>query len=90
MVIGEEESPLKFPCEYPVTFMGIANEEFEKISLALLEKYVGEIKESCVSRKKSREGKYISITVLLFVESRDVLELIYRDLSASDDVLMTL
>ncbi|MFT4551807.1 MAG: putative lipoic acid-binding regulatory protein [Chlamydiales bacterium] len=90
MVIGEEESPLIFPCEYPVTFMGLAESDFEAKALRIIEKHVGVVFEDKISRKISRQGKYVSVTVTVSVEARKVLEAIYRDFSSCDDIVMTL
>lgn len=90
MVIGEEESPFTFPCEYPVTFMGLAGSDFEAKALKIFEKHVGAIFDDKISRKNSRQGKYISVTITVSVEARKVLEAIYRDLASCDDIVMTL
>ena len=85
-----EESPLQFPCEFPIKMMGRDTPEFRTTARSLVEKHVGEVDDSNVQATLSRNGRFVSVTVTVTATSQQQLDDIYRDVSAHDDVLMAL
>jgi putative lipoic acid-binding regulatory protein len=51
---------------------------------------MGELAENAVSTRPSANGKYVSVTVNVYAQSRAQLEAAYRALRADARVLMTL
>jgi len=86
----KEGEALDFPCEYPVKVMGLNTKKFIKEIILIIEKHTGEIPESSISYKISKNAKYISLTVLVNAPARSFLEDIYLDLRASKSVLVLL
>ena len=85
-----DESPLEFPCVFPIKIMGRNSPEFKQRALALVEKHTGEIAASAVQSAVSRNARFVSVTVVINAGSQQQLDDIYRDLSADEEVLMAL
>lgn len=86
----EKESLLKFPCEFPIKVMGKATDEFELFVLEVMRKHVINIQENAIESRKSENGNYLSVTVTINATSKEQLDAIYRELTASQLVLMAL
>jgi hypothetical protein len=88
--MSEEETAFEFPCQFPLKVMGSHDESFEAEVLALIRDHVGEPGEAAIERRASRNGRYLSLTVTFTATSKAQLDALYRDLHASDKVVMTL
>lgn len=84
------ESLLKFPCSFPVKAMGLDNAEFETAVLDILNKHAPGITEGALKYHRSKENKYLSITITIEANSQDQLDAIYYDLTAHPLVLVAL
>ena len=87
---NEQETLLEFPCEFPIKVMGKTAEDFDALVVEIILKYVDDLHEGAVSRRLSRNGKYVSITATITVDSKPQLDDIYRELSAHERILMVL
>lgn len=85
-----DESPLEFPCEFPIKMMGRDTPEFRATARALVEKHAGEVADDAVRAALSRNGRFVSVTVTITATSREQLDTIYREVTAHEDVLMAL
>ena len=85
-----DDSPLEFPCEFPIKMMGRDTPEFRAIARALVEKHAGDVDDGAVRAALSRNGNFVSITVTITATSREQLDAIYREVTAHEDVLMAL
>lgn len=87
-----EETLLEFPCRFPIKAMGRAGDDFEAMVVRLVRAHAdlwsGD--ELPVSTQPSRNGNYVSVTVLVEATSKAQLDAIYQDLTDSPDVLMAL
>ncbi|MBM4197715.1 MAG: DUF493 domain-containing protein [Gammaproteobacteria bacterium] len=86
----DAESPLQFPCRFPIKIMGRQAEGFEAHVVGLISDYTGTDGGIEVSRRPSTKGNFISVTVTITATSRAQLDHIYQQLSASSQVLMVL
>jgi len=89
-VIETNESPLRFPCEFPIKAMGRADNDFDALVIALIRKHSPDLSEGAVRSRHSKGGRYVSVTVTIQAESRKQLDNIYMDLTAEKRVLMAL
>ena len=87
---GDEESPLKFPCEFPIKAMGRATPELEIAVLEIMNRHVPDLGEGAVRIRESRHGNYISITVTIQARSREQLDAIYMDLTACEHIVFAI
>lgn len=84
------ESPLKFPCEFTIKIFGEMAPDFEKVVYDLILPYAPTLSSGAMQSRVSENGKYLSLSVTLFIESREQLDNIYRALTGSPRVLMAL
>ncbi len=85
-----EESPLTFPCQFPIKAMGLAADDFDLLVVEIVRRHAPDIKEAAVTSRLSRGGKYVSVTVTVDAESREQLDTVYRALHAQERVLILL
>lgn len=90
MANDSPESPLQFPCEFPIKAFGLGAAGFDALVAGIVRRHVPDFPETAVSSRPSKGGKYEAVTVVVVVESRDQLDAIYRDLTADPAVIMAL
>lgn len=83
MNIDANNTPLEFPCDYPVKVMGRSTPDFRARMLQVLAVHAGQLEAAQITEKLSRDGNYTSLTVVVRAESREMLDRIYRDLHAT-------
>ena len=86
----EEESPLKFPCEFPIKAMGKSDCSLDVIVAGIVRKHSPDLSEGAIKTRASGEGNYISVTVTVTATSRKQLDAIYQDLVDCEAVIMAL
>lgn len=85
-----QEKLINFPCEFPIKIMGLANDTFEGIVVAILNQHVPDLGEGAIVSKLSKGGKFTSITVTINARSQKQLDDLYRALSKDPNILMVL
>lgn len=81
---------INFPCVFPIKVMGANQDDFESLVVSIIKKYASIIVEEAVTKRLSREGRFLSVTVHINAESQAQLDGIYGELSAHERVLMIL
>ena len=84
------DSLLEFPCDFPLKVMGVATDDFDELVVATVRRHVSDLSEGSIRAKKSRNGKYVSITVTIQIRSQEQLDAIYAELSSNERILMVL
>jgi uncharacterized protein len=87
---GGQKELLTFPCDFPMKVLGRTGEEFRTNARAIVERHMGAIDPANVTERLSRDGNYLAITYNLTPQSREQLDALYRELSASDSIVMVL
>lgn len=87
---NEEESPLKFPCEFPVKAMGKSGCDLDIIVAEIVRRHAPDLGEGAVRTRASTNGNYLSVTVTVSATSRKQLDAIYQDLVDCEAVIMAL
>lgn len=85
-----DESPLRFPCRFPIKAVGHHRDDFETLVVEVVRRHAPGLDETLVSVRESRGGKWLSVTVTIEAESREQLDDIYRDLTAHERVVWAL
>ncbi|MCB1734844.1 MAG: DUF493 domain-containing protein [Gammaproteobacteria bacterium] len=87
-----EDTLLEFPCDFPIKAMGNAGgePEFSLYVVELIRRHCPDLGEGAVRTQDSTNGRFLSVTVSVRVSSKDQLDAIYQDLTASERVLMAL
>jgi putative lipoic acid-binding regulatory protein len=84
------ESPLKFPCDFPLKVMGPTGFEFESKVITVVRKHVPDLGEGSVSTQHSKKGAYQAITIHIHATSKAQLDALYQELHKLPGVLMLL
>ncbi len=84
------DTPLQFPCRFPIKAVGAAEEDFADHVKQLIERHTDPLPEEAIQSRASRQGSFISITVTIEATSRAQLDAIYGELSASKRIKFAL
>ncbi len=85
-----DEKLLEFPCDFPIKIMGRDQPQFREAAVALIEQHAGEIPDDAIRTNLSREGNFLSLTIMIKAENQQQLDDIYRALSKHDEILVAL
>jgi putative lipoic acid-binding regulatory protein len=86
----DNESPLKFPCKFPIKAMGRSDCELDLVVVEIVRRHVPDLSEDAVHQRDSGQGNYTSVTVVVNATSRAQLDAIYQDLVDCEAVIMAL
>jgi putative lipoic acid-binding regulatory protein len=86
----KDETLFDFPCEFPIKVMGKATDDFEIEVAQIIRKHVTDLGESAIKRRESAKTNYAALTITITAISREQLDAIYYDLTASKHVIMAL
>ena len=87
---SDQDSIMKFPCQFPIKVMGMASDDFDTTVVEIIKKHVTKLSKDAVKSRLSQEGNYVAVTVTIEAESRQQLDNIYLDLTEHKKVLMAL
>ena len=87
---SDEDTIIKFPCQFPIKVMGIASDDFDIVIFDIIKKHVSHLSKDAVKSRLSQKGNYVSVTVTIKAESREQLDNIYYDLTEHEMVIMAL
>jgi len=89
-MVEDKDSLLTFPTDFPIKVFGISNEEFVPLVLEIIRNRIPDLHETAIRTRPSKDNKYLSVTILVHVGSKEELDNIYRDLTANPLILMAL
>lgn len=81
---------LTFPCEFIIKVFGNATTEFETTVMTIVKNQIPNLKEDTFKLRPSKDEKFLAMTITVNVDSREQLDNLYRELSASPLVLLAL
>ena len=81
---------IDYPSQFSLKVFGNQSVEFEDIVLALIKTRCPQAEYFEVSRRASKAGKYIALTITFTVQNQKQLENIYQDLYECEHVVMSL
>lgn len=84
------ESPLAFPCDFPIKVMGRKERGFAQAVTDIVRKHAADFDPATVEMRPSRQGKYLSVTCVVRATSREQLDALYRELCDHPSVVMVL
>ncbi|GAB6142206.1 DUF493 domain-containing protein [Methylosoma difficile] len=85
-----DETFFEFPCQFPIKAMGKTDIEFDLLVLEIVRRHTSAINENEVKTRPSKDGNFLSVTVMIEASSKKQLDAIYQDLHDHPLVLMTL
>jgi len=86
----EDESPFKFPCDFPIKAMGKSDCNLDLIVVEIVRRHAPDLGEGAIYSRDSTRGNYTSVTVIVTATSRAQLDAIYQDLVDCEAVIMAL
>ena len=86
----KDESPLQFPCAFPIKVMGVGDPGFQMLVVELVRQHAPDLDETQVRVRDSRAGRYQSVTVTVNARDRAQLDAIYQDLSGHPHIKLVL
>jgi len=86
----QKDSPLEFPCHFPIKVMGATNGDFKTNVIDIVKTHIPTLCDEHINERPSSNNKYLSLTITVYVTSREQLDNIYRELHSSEHVLMSL
>jgi len=87
---NNNESLLQFPCDFVIKVFGHATPDFEENVLSIIRFNIKDLEENSVKKRPSKDGKYLSLSITLPIDSREQLDNIYKALSDNQHVIMVL
>ena len=85
-----QESYMEFPCQFPIKAMGLATDGLHLHVFDIVKRHAPDTDHNAIAQRASKNGKYISVTITIEATSREQLDAIYQDLTASEQVMMAL
>jgi len=86
----EAESPLTFPCTFPIKVMGRTQDGFAQAVADVVRKHAPDFDPAALEMRSSKEGNWLSVTATVNAISRTQLDDLYRELVAHPMVKMVL
>ena len=84
------ESPLKFPCAFPIKIMGRTQDGFAQAVTLVVRKHASDFDPGTLEMRASKGGNWLSVTATISATSREQLDNLYRELVAHPMVKMVL
>jgi hypothetical protein len=84
------DSPLSFPCAFPVKVMGRTQDGFAQAVLQVVQRHAPDFDAATLEMRASTGGNYLSLTATINATSRAQLDDLYRDLSSHPMVRLVL
>jgi len=89
--MNEEVRPtIEFPCDYPIKVMGVHEGDFAAAVLQIVERHSPGLSEERISYRQSRNGRYLSVQVVITATGTEQLQALFDELKASGRVAMVL
>lgn len=76
------ETLLKFPCDFPLKIMGLANDALAQAVLDVVQSHAPDFDGATMEMRASSGGKYISLTCTINAISQVQLDALYRELTS--------
>lgn len=78
----QDETLLRFPCAFPIKAMGRNEHGIEEIVAGIIGRHAPDTAPEAVRSRPSRNGTWVSVTVVIEATSKRQLDAIYQELSA--------
>ena len=85
-----EKPLLTFPCEFPMKVMGRREDGFAQLVSEIVLRHAPDFDPATIEMRSSKQGRYLSLTVVIQAQSREQLDELYKELSGHPMVIMVL
>lgn len=80
--VGEPDTLLEFPCDFPLKVMGATRDGFAQAIVGVVQRHVPDFDAAKVEMRPSKAGNYLSVTCVVRATSKPQLDALYRELTA--------
>mgnify|MGYP001949840537 CR=1 FL=1 len=87
---GEPPPKIEFPCDYPITIMGDASEDFVEHVVTVVKRHDASFSAATVRSRDSRHGRYRSVRLVIRATGPDQLQALHEALQATGRVRMVI
>jgi putative lipoic acid-binding regulatory protein len=84
------DSPLTFPCVFPLKVMGRREDGFAQVISEIVLRHAPDFHPGTLEMRSSKNARYLSLTVTINAKSREQLDALYSELSKHPMVMMVL
>ena len=89
--VNEPQAPkIEFPCQYPIKVIGTAGDDFAEVICEVVERHAPGIDTTTIDVKDSKNGRFLSLRLVIIATGQDQLEALHRDLKGTGRVHMVL
>lgn len=91
--VNDEELPaplLTFPCEFPMKIVGVKKDGLAEEISELIQKYDPKFNRANMEMRLSSNGKFLSLGVLVYATSQDMLDNVYRAVTSHPSIKFVL
>lgn len=81
-----ENYELKFPCEFPLSVMGINEAGYPDMVYEIIRKHVPQVRREDLSLSYSSNEKYCSVKTRFTADSREQMDKLYKELTANEKI----
>jgi uncharacterized protein len=85
-----EPGLLSFPCDFPIKVMGLTRDGYAQSIVEVVRRHAPDFDPSTLEMRASRQGKYLSLTLVVRAVSQEQLDALYRELCDHPMVQMVL
>jgi hypothetical protein len=86
----DSDTLIEYPCDFPIKVLGRTQAGFAQTVLEIVRTHAPDFDGSTMEMKTSKQGKYLSVTCVVRVTSRQQLDDLYRALCDHPMVVMVL
>ena len=84
------EKLLEFPADFPIKIIGQRHDDFAQVIAELVHQHVPQFDPATLIIKPSSQGRFLSLTVSVRVDSREQLQALYQALADHEMVRIVL
>lgn len=88
--MSDEAPKIEFPCDYPIKILGENHASFTDRVVEAVRRHAPELPDDKVSWRESRNGNYISVTVVIRAQGESQLKRLHDELKADQWVRLVL
>jgi putative lipoic acid-binding regulatory protein len=81
---------VEFPCDYPLKVVGDGAADFRDVVVEIIRTHAPDLDESRISMRESRNGRFVSVHVVIRATGEPQLQAIFASLKQTGRVQMVL
>ena len=85
-----QKSLIQYPCQFPIKVMGRREDGFAQVISEIAQRHARDFDPATIEMRSSKQGRYLSLTLVIHARSREQLDALYEELSGHPMVIMVL